>query len=85
MKSKEEFKERFENGEFNEELKNITSSEDIVKLAESLGYDLTIEDVSTTELDEDKLALIAGGKGDTHNTTNNNNNISGNGNTQITF
>lgn len=85
MKSKAEFKERFENGEFNEELKNITSAEDVVKLAEKLGYDLTIEDVLTTELDEDTLSLVAGGKKDTHNTTNNNNNISGNGNTQITF
>lgn len=85
MKSKEEFKERFENGDFNEELKNITSVEDVVKLAEKLGYALTVEDVLTAELDEDKLALVAGGKGDTHNTTNNNNNIRGNGNTQITF
>lgn len=85
MKSKEEFKRRFENGDFNEELKNITSVEDVVKLAEKLGYELTVEDVLTAGLDEDKLALVAGGKGDTHNTTNNNNNIRGNGNTQITF
>lgn len=85
MKSKEEFKERFENGDFNEELKNITSVEDVVKLAKKLGYELTVEDVLTAGLDEDKLALVAGGKGDTHNTTNNNNNIRGNGNTQITF
>ena len=85
MKSKEEFKERFENGDFNEELKNITSVEDVVKLAKKLGYELTVEDVLTAGLDEDKLALVAGGKGDTHNTTNNNNNITGNGNTQITF
>ena len=85
MKSKEEFKERFENGDFNEELKNITSVEDVVKLAKKLGYELTVEDVLTAGLDEDKLALVAGGKGDTQNTTNNNNNIRGNGNTQITF
>ena len=88
MKNKEEFKERFENGEFSEEFKNITSAEDVVKLAEKLGYELTIEDVLTAGLDEDKLALVAGGKGDTHNntTTNNNNNIiRGNNNTQFTF
>lgn len=84
MKSKEEFKKKFENGEFNEELKNITSAEDIVDFAKKLGYELTIEDVLATELGEEQLALVAGGKGDTHNTTNYNNNISGNGNIQIT-
>ena len=75
MKSKEEFKKKFENGEFNEDLENITSAEDVVKFARQLGYELTIEDVLTT----------AGGKKDTHNTTNHNNNISGNGNMQVTL
>lgn len=83
LKSKEEFKKRFENGEFNEELKNVTTAEDVVELARDLGYDLTVEDVLTAELDEEELAMVAGGKKD--NITNNNNNIRGNGNTQITF
>lgn len=84
MKSKEEFKERFENGEFNEELEKVSSAKDVVDVAKKLGYELTIEDVLTTELDEDNLALVAGGKKDTHNTTHNNN-ISGSNNTQIIF
>ena len=62
MKSKEEFKKKFENGEFNEDLENITSAEDVVKFARQLGYELTIEDVLTTELGEEQLALVAGGK-----------------------
>ena len=45
MKSKEEFKKKFENGEFNENLENITSAEDVVKFARQLGFELTIEDV----------------------------------------
>lgn len=85
MKSKEEFKKKFENGEYNEDLENITSAEDVVKFARQLGYELTIEDVLTTELGEEQLALVAGGKKDTHNTTNHNNNISGNGNMQVTL
>ena len=85
MKSKEEFKKKFENGEFNEDLENITSAEDVVKFARQLGYELTIEDVLTTELGEEQLALVAGGKKDTHNKTNHNNNISGNGNMQVTL
>ena len=82
MKSKEEFKERFENGEFAEELSAATSAEDIVEIARSLGYELTVEDVFATELSDDMLDAVAGGKGDTNDnsvryetTINGNNNI----------
>ncbi len=49
MKSKEEFKERFKNGEFEEDLKNISSKEEFVDFARELGY---------------ALSMVAGGKND---------------------
>ncbi len=85
MKSKEEFKKKYENGELNEDLKDARSPEDIVRIANELGYDLSVDDILNSELGDDALALVAGGKGDTHNTTNHNNTIQGNSNTQITF
>lgn len=85
MKSKEEFKRKYENGEFDEELKDAQSLEDIARIANELGYNLTVDDILNSELSSDALALVAGGKGDTHNTTNNNNIIQGNRNTQVTF
>lgn len=87
LKNKEEFRIRFENGEFDEELKNFNTAEDVVEFAKELGYELTTDDVLTAKLDKDTLASIAGGKGSTtnNNTTNHNNVISGNSNTQITF
>lgn len=85
MKSKEEFKRKYENGEFDEELKEAQSPEDIARIANELGYDLTVDDILNSELSSDALDLVAGGKGDTHNTTNHNNIIKGNSNTQITF
>lgn len=69
MKSKEEFKKKYENGDFNEILKNVKSPEDVVKVANSYGYELTVEDVMNAELSDDLLLSVAGGKGDK--TTNN--------------
>lgn len=63
MKSKEEFKERFKKGEFEEEFKNISSPEELVDFARGLGYDVTLEDISSEELDDDTLSMVAGGKG----------------------
>lgn len=61
MKSKEEFREKLNNGEFNEELKNINSEEEFVDFARSLGYDLTIEDIFNTKLSAEEMAMVAGG------------------------
>lgn len=83
MKSKDEFKERFTNGEFDELLKSVSSPEDVVKIANDLGYELTVEDVFSPELGEDTLALVAGGKNDTYNYNINDNDIYGNGNTSV--
>lgn len=66
MKSKEIFKKKFEDGEFNELLKNVRSPEDVVKIANDLGYELTIDDVLNSELGDDALSLVAGGKKDTY-------------------
>ncbi len=63
MKSKEEFRERFKNGEFKEDFKNLTSAEEIAEFAQSLGYDVTVEDILSEELDDDTLSMVAGGKG----------------------
>jgi len=70
MKSKEEFKKRFETGEFDEQLKKVTSAEDVVRIASDLGYDISLDDVLSTELEDDALALVAGGKGETINNNN---------------
>ena len=85
MKSKEEFKRKYENGEFDKELKEAQSLEDIARIANELGYDLTVDDILNSELSSDALALVAGGKGDTHNITNHNNIINGNRNTEVIF
>lgn len=85
MKNFEEFKARFENGEFDEYFKEVSSPEDVVELAKKLGYGVTIEDILSVELDDDKLSMVAGGKNDNTYVTEHKNEIHGNGNTQITF
>lgn len=85
MKSFEEFKTRFENGEFDEYFKEVSSPEDVVELAKKLGYDVTIEDIMSVELDDDKLSMVAGGKNNTTYVTENKHVIHGNNNTQITL
>lgn len=70
MNSKEEFKKRFETGEFDELLKNVTSPEDVVRIASDLGYDISLDDVLSTDLEDDALASVAGGKGETINNNN---------------
>lgn len=67
MKSKEEFKEMFSNGEFDELLKDVRSPADIVKVANDLGYELDEADVLGVELNDDQLLNVAGGKNDTYN------------------
>ena len=66
MNSKEVFKKRFARGEFDELLKDVNSPEDVVKIANNVGYELTIEDVLSSPLDDDMLSLVAGGKADKH-------------------
>ena len=81
MKSKEEFRERFSNGEFNEELKNISSAEELVEFARTLGYKITVEDILNTKLNKEEMAMIAGGKGESSTTNNDNSvNVTGDGN-----
>ena len=90
MKSKEEFRERFGNGEFNEELKNINSEEELVEFARGLGYEITVEDVLNTKLNKEEMAMIAGGKHDTYVQDNSqktveNTEIKGDNNIQLIF
>lgn len=85
MKSKEEFRERFKNGEFKEEFKNLTSAEEVARFAQSLGYDVTVEDISSEELDEDALSMVAGGKKDKKTYYTTNYNIEGNNNNSAYF
>lgn len=53
-----------------------------MELAKELGYDVTIEDILSVELDDDKLSMVAGGsnKGSDTTTTNKIVNIQGNNN-----
>ena len=71
MKTAQDFKERFENGEFKEELKVAKSPEDVVAIAKKLGYGITVDDVLKAELADDCLGMIAGGKKDNNTTTTN--------------
>ena len=64
MKSKEEFKERFSNGEFDALLKDISSPKDVVRIANDLGYELDEADVLSVGLNDDQLLNVAGGKND---------------------
>lgn len=65
MKSKEEFKERLEkDNAFKENFKDVNSTEDFVKKARELGYDITAKDVRCKSLDDDVLENVSGG-GDT--------------------
>lgn len=85
MNDFEEFRTRFEAGEFDEQFKSMSSPEDVVELAKSLGYNISLKDVNSVELDDDKFEMVAGGKNDTTNVVNHTNEINGNGNVQITF
>lgn len=85
MKDFEEFKTRFEAGEFDEQFKSVNSLEDVVELAKSLGYNISLEEITSVELDEDKLEMVAGGKNDKKTVINNISEINGNGNVQVTF
>lgn len=80
MKNFEEFKTRFEAGEFDEQFKSISSPEDVVELAKSLGYDISLEEITSVELDEDKLEMVAGGKNNTKHETIFQTNVIGNDN-----
>lgn len=84
MKSKEEFRERFKNGEFKKDFKNLTSAEEIAEFAQSLGYDVTVEDILSEELDEDTLSMVAGGKGK-KTSYSTNYNVTGNNNNSVYF
>ena len=85
-KTFEEFKARFENGEFDEQFKEVESPEDVVTMAQKLGYNISLEDVLSTELDENHLEQVAGGKKDTyHHVINYNTNVDGEGNMVVKF
>ncbi len=88
MKTKEEFQKRFNNGEFDKLVESVKSPKDFVKKINELGYDVTLDDITSCELSDDALLSVAGGKGDTYyyisdsgNTDNSNNTKMGDGNT----
>lgn len=64
MKNKEEFKNRLKDSEFLKLFSGATSSNDIAKIAQEQGYDVTAEDVENTPLSDDMLESVAGGKKD---------------------
>lgn len=85
MKSKEEFRERFKNGEFEEETKNLTSAKEFAEFAQSRGFNVTEEDILSEELDEDALSMVAGGKKDKKTYYTTNYNITGHDNSSAFF
>lgn len=63
-KGLDEFKEALIEGEtFNGGLNNITSLEDVYDIAQKNGYDFTMEELETSDISDDILECVAGGKG----------------------
>ncbi|MDQ5984083.1 MAG: Nif11-like leader peptide family natural product precursor [Eubacteriales bacterium SKADARSKE-1] len=63
-KGLDEFKEALIEGEtFDGALNNITSLEDVFEVAQKNGYDFTMEDLETSDISDDILECVAGGKG----------------------
>lgn len=60
----DEFKEALIEGEtFKGNLNKVTSLEDVFELAKTNGYDFTLEELQDSEVSDDILESIAGGKG----------------------
>lgn len=67
-KGLEEFKEALLSGEDLElKFSSVKSIEDVYELAKEEGYDFTLEELQDSELSDDILDCVAGGKGDTYN------------------
>lgn len=71
MNGIKELKEKLKNDRsFKEKFKNVKSKKEAVKLVERLGFKVSEEELlKDEELNEDLLEGVAGGKGDTKNTT----------------
>lgn len=62
MKSREEFKERLENDNaFKEKFKDVKSTEDVIRIARELDYDITEDDVYYESLEDAALENVSGG------------------------
>lgn len=62
-KGLEEFKEALFNGEeFEGKLDNLKSLEDVYKFAIEEGYDFTLEELEDSEVSDDILDCVAGGR-----------------------
>ncbi len=66
MKSKEEFKKRLSDSEFLKLFSGVSSPNEVARIAQQQGYDVTAEDVENTTLSDDILESVAGGKNDSY-------------------
>ena len=67
-KGLEEFKEALLGGEeLERKLSSVKSLEDVYEIAKEEGYDFTLEELEDSEVSDDILDCVAGGKGDTYN------------------
>lgn len=67
MKKKglEEFKEEIVNGHtFDGKFKNVTSMEEVYKIAKDEGYEFSQDELEDSEVSDDILDSVAGGKND---------------------
>ncbi len=86
MKSREEFKERLENDNaFKEKFKDVKSTEDVIRIARELDYDITEDDVYYESLDDAALENVSGGGDTTINEMITSLEIIGNGNLYLKF
>ena len=62
-KGLEEFKEEILNGNtFDGKFKNVTSMDDVYKIARNEGYEFSKEELEDCEISDDILDSVAGGK-----------------------
>lgn len=86
MKSREEFKERLEkDNAFKEKFKDVKSTEDVIRIARELDYDITEDDVYYESLDDAALENVSGGGDTTINEMITSLEIIGNGNLYLKF
>lgn len=60
-----DFKEEVLNGHtFDGKFKNITSMDDVFQIAKSEGYEFSIDELEDSEISDDIIDSVAGGKND---------------------